>query len=42
VTMDSACGHLSIHCISLAPIIAQFLSAPASVRSVVLHDATAR
>ena len=38
VTLDSACGHESFRCISVGPIVAQFLSDPGSVRSVTLHD----
>jgi homoserine O-acetyltransferase len=41
VTIDSNCGHMSIHCVSLEPLVARFLDDPASVRSVVLHDPSA-
>ena len=39
LTMDSPCGHLSLDCVSIGPIVAQFLADPASVRSTSLHDA---
>ena len=39
LTMDSPCGHLSLNCVSIGPIVAQFLADPASVHSTTLHDA---
>jgi homoserine O-acetyltransferase/O-succinyltransferase len=38
ITLDSPCGHLAFTCISVGPIVAQFLADPASVRSMTLHD----
>jgi homoserine O-acetyltransferase len=38
LTLDSACGHISFTCISIGPVVAQFLAEPASVRSTTLHD----
>ncbi len=38
ILLDSACGHLSLGCISAGPIVAQFLADPASARSTTLHD----
>jgi homoserine O-acetyltransferase len=38
VELDSPCGHLSFTCISLGPLVSQFLSDPSSVRSQTLHD----
>ena len=38
VTLDSICGHESFRCISVGPIVSQFLADPASVRSSTLHD----
>ena len=35
--MDSACGHLSLSCISVGPTVARFLADPASVRSETLR-----
>jgi hypothetical protein len=32
------CGHLSLTCISVGPIVAQFLANPASVTSQTLKD----
>jgi len=40
VTLDSPCGHISPSCISVGPIVARFLSDPASVRSETLRDPT--
>jgi homoserine O-acetyltransferase len=40
VLLDSACGHNSLSCISVGPVVAQFLSDPASVHSQTLHDST--
>lgn len=38
LTLDSACGHLSLSCISAGPIVAQFLADPSSVKTETLHD----
>ena len=38
LTLDSACGHISFTCISIGPVVAQFLAEPASVHSSTLHD----
>jgi homoserine O-acetyltransferase len=38
ISLDSPCGHLSFACISVGPIVAQFLADPASVRSQTLHE----
>jgi homoserine O-acetyltransferase/O-succinyltransferase len=40
IAMDSPCGHLSFgfQCISIGPVVAQFLSNPGSVHSQTLHD----
>ncbi len=38
VNLDSPCGHLSFTCISIGPIVAQFLADPASVHSQTLHE----
>ncbi|MGA8222844.1 MAG: alpha/beta fold hydrolase [Candidatus Acidiferrales bacterium] len=38
VTMDSTCGHQSPRCVSVGPIVAQFLADPASVHSMTLLD----
>jgi homoserine O-acetyltransferase/O-succinyltransferase len=38
VTLDSACGHTSFACLSVGPLVAQFLADPESVRSTTLHD----
>lgn len=37
VTLDSPCGHLSLDCISAGPIVAKFLTDPASVQSTTLR-----
>jgi homoserine O-acetyltransferase len=42
VTLDSACGHDSLRCISVGPTVAQFVADPASVRSITLHDQSNR
>ena len=42
VNLDSPCGHLSFTCISVGPVVAQFLADPASVHSQTLREATAR
>jgi homoserine O-acetyltransferase len=41
-TIVSSCGHMSVHCVPLEPVVARFLDDPAAFRSVVLRDATAR
>ena len=38
VTVDSTCGHVSFLCMSVGPIVAQFLSDPTSVHSTTLQD----
>ena len=38
LTLDSACGHLALDCISAGPIVAKFLAEPSSVQSTTLHD----
>jgi homoserine O-acetyltransferase/O-succinyltransferase len=38
VTVDSPCGHVSFACVSVGPIVGQFLADPASVHSTTLHD----
>jgi homoserine O-acetyltransferase len=38
VSLDSPCGHRSFSCISVGPIVAQFLANPSSVRSETLRD----
>jgi homoserine O-acetyltransferase len=42
VDLDSACGHLSSACISVGPVVAQFLADPSSVRSQTLHETAGR
>lgn len=42
VSLDSPCDHLSLSCISVGPIVAQFLANPASVRSQTLKDPSSR
>jgi len=37
VTLNSACGHLSLTCVSVGPTVARFLVDPASVHSVTLQ-----
>jgi homoserine O-acetyltransferase len=39
ILLDSPCGHQSPSCISAGPVVAQFLSDPASVHSETLHEA---
>ena len=39
LTLDSACGHISLDCISAGPTVAKFLAEPSSVHSETLHDA---
>ena len=38
VELDSTCGHLSFTCISIGPLVAQFLADPSSVHSQTLHE----
>ncbi len=38
VTLDSPCGHLSLSCISVGPVVAQFLANPSSVESQTLKE----
>lgn len=38
VTLDSPCGHRSLSCVSVGPIVAQFLADPSSARSETLRD----
>jgi homoserine O-acetyltransferase len=38
VTLESPCGHLSLSCISVGPVVAQFLADPTSVRSQTLRE----
>ena len=38
VTLNSACGHLSLTCISVGPTVARFLAEPSSVHSVTFED----
>jgi homoserine acetyltransferase len=38
VTVDSTCGHQSFRCVSVGPIVAQFLADPSSVHSMTLQD----
>jgi homoserine O-acetyltransferase/O-succinyltransferase len=37
LTLDSACGHLSLDCISAGPLVGKFLADPASVPSTTLR-----
>jgi homoserine O-acetyltransferase/O-succinyltransferase len=39
LTLDSPCGHLSLDCVSIGPIVAKFLADPSSARSTTLRDA---
>jgi len=41
VQLDSPCGHLSFTCISVGPLVSQFLSDPSSVQSQVLREPAA-
>jgi homoserine O-acetyltransferase len=41
IELDSACGHLSFTCISVGPLVAQFLADPTSVHSQTLHETPA-
>ena len=38
ISLDSPCGHLSFACISVGPMVAQFLADPSSVHTQTLHD----
>ena len=38
VTLNSACGHLSLTCVSVGPTVARFLVEPSSVHSVTLQE----
>lgn len=38
IQMNSACGHLSAGCVSIGPIVAEFLENPASAHSQTLQD----
>jgi homoserine O-acetyltransferase len=38
ISLDSPCGHLSFACISVGPIVAQFLADPSSVHTQTLHE----
>ncbi|MGB2621971.1 MAG: alpha/beta fold hydrolase [Candidatus Acidiferrum sp.] len=38
VSLNSSCGHRSLSCISVGPIVASFLADPSSVHSMTLHD----
>ena len=42
VTLDSPWGHLSLSCISVGPVVAQFLADPTSVRSQTLRESSGR
>jgi homoserine O-acetyltransferase len=42
VELDSLCGHMSMSCVSIGPIVAQFLDRPSSVHSQTLHEAAGR
>lgn len=42
VELDTPCGHLSFTCISVGPVVAQFLSDPSSVQNQTLHEAAGR
>ncbi len=42
VRLDSPCGHLSNSCISIGPVVAQFLADPASVHTQTLHDSASQ
>lgn len=42
VTLDSPCGHRSLSCISVGPIVAQFLADPSSAHSETLRDPSNR
>jgi homoserine O-acetyltransferase/O-succinyltransferase len=38
VSLDSACGHRSLSCISVGPTVARFLADPSSVHTMTLRD----
>ena len=38
VLLDSTCGHLSLSCISVGPVVSVFLRDPASVKSQTMHE----
>lgn len=38
VSLDSPCGHRSLSCVSVGPVVAQFLANPSSVHSETLRD----
>lgn len=38
VSLDSPCGHRSLSCVSVGPVVAQFLANPSSVHSQTLRD----
>ena len=38
LTLDSPCGHISLDCISVGPIVAKFIADPSSAQSQTLHD----
>ena len=40
VELDSPCGHLSFTCISVGPVVAQFLADPTSVHNQTLRDSS--
>lgn len=42
ILMDSPCGHMSASCISVGPIVAQFLADPSSVKSQTVKEAPAK
>jgi homoserine O-acetyltransferase len=42
VELDSPCGHLSFTCISVGPVVAQFLADPSSVHSQTLREGAGR
>lgn len=38
ITLDSPCGHLSLSCVSVGPVVARFLVDPSAVRSETLGE----
>jgi homoserine O-acetyltransferase len=40
--LDSACGHISLDCISVGPTVAKFLADPSSVHTKTLHEPSKR
>lgn len=42
VLLDSPCGHLSPSCISVGPVVAQFLADPSSVKSQTMKETLAK